>query len=299
MVGKLRNYETSSNILYSHNPNEYYVDGEAKNQENFTVVPIEDGGPFYKDQYFEGYRLQFEHCVKEILQKFSISTRSGDIVGAYHRFRDEQLMETNQAMSHITDQANHQIVVDVRDFIPGNIIVKSYHNMIQVEGDVVKNYGDYTQPKKFHRQFIIPGFYEISSVVAVISSEGVLAIVVPRTFPKDNTRVGHQKYQYADDVPQRRDSTDYVRRMSKSPSPQPQSPPRTPQSSGSRPSASQDRTPNVREIKINTPQSSDSGRGSASTTPSRRGSIGDGATYVSPKYTYRRNAHGGFWRDRN
>lgn len=286
----MRNFETSSNILYSHNPNEYYIDGEAKNAEKFTVLPISEGGPFYKDPYFEDYRIQFEHCVKEINKKFNISSRSGDIVGAYYNFRDDQLMSTNQAMSHITDQHQHMLVVDVRDFMAGNLIVKSYHNMIQIEGDVVWK----KSPKTFHRQFIIPGFYEISSVVAVMSSDGVLTIIVPRTVPKDNTRTGHQQYEYATDAPQRRDSTDYRRSMS----PEPRSPPsasaqRHPQSSGN-----QDRTPQGREIKIQTPQSNDSGRGSsASTTPSRRGSIGDGTTAVSPRWTYKRNAHGGFWRE--
>lgn len=293
----MRNFETSSNILYSHNPNEYYINGETKNAENFTVLPISDGGPFYKDPYFEGYRIQFEHCVKEINKKFNISSRSGDLVGAYYNFRDDQLMSTNQAMSHITDQHKHMIVVDVRDFVPGNIIVKSYHNMIQIEGDVVWK----KSPKTFHRQFIIPGYYEISSVVAVLSSDGVLTIIVPRTVPKDNTRTGHQQYEYATDAPQRRDSTDYRRSMS----PEPRSPPGAlaqspPQRSDNQERHNSERTPVGREIKISTPQSNDSGRGSsADNTPSRRGSIGDGATSVSGRWTYRRNAHGGFWRERN
>lgn len=84
------------------------------------------------------------------------------------------------AATVVSDKDDFQLTVNVQDFAPDEISVKTIDNTIIVEGkheERQDNEGFIT--RHFTRQFILPTNYDIKNVVSQLSPHGVLTVKAP------------------------------------------------------------------------------------------------------------------------
>ncbi|XP_063609821.1 uncharacterized protein LOC134783739 [Penaeus indicus] len=92
--------------------------------EREVMLPIISRGHFHHDSFFENLRQQFDTTVRDMLDKWNSHSSFEDDLLSYRRMRDLNLTEENQAVSVSQDNKSHQVVIDVRDFMDGDIKVK-------------------------------------------------------------------------------------------------------------------------------------------------------------------------------
>ena len=74
-----------------------------------------------------------------------------------------------------------QIILDVRDFEQGSIIVKALHDTeILIEGKIEKKTNGSTMMKSFRRRFVMPGYIKSELVTSARSSDGIMTITAPK-----------------------------------------------------------------------------------------------------------------------
>lgn len=80
-----------------------------------------------------------------------------------------------------SDEDKYRVILNVQDFSPYEIVVKTIGNSIIVEGNHTekKNSRDYEE-KKFMRRYDLPKGHDISQVMSSLSSDGVLTITAPK-----------------------------------------------------------------------------------------------------------------------
>lgn len=150
--------------------------------EPFGDFPILERGLFFQDTFFNDWQQQWDEAVQEILDKFNARLPNTDDFTSYRTLRENNLKEENQANSLEIEGNNYKIVVDVRDFMVGDLKVEAVGNdEIRVTGSVEQFDGKNMQTKTFNRKFHVPGPVDHSQVNATMSADGVLTIRVPKT----------------------------------------------------------------------------------------------------------------------
>nr|XP_027233918.1 uncharacterized protein LOC113825301 [Penaeus vannamei] len=98
-------------------------------------------GSFLQDSFFSDIRRDFDASVREILKKCDDSdlTLTGDvshsdILSRYRQLRSRNMREENQAFCVSSDSASLKIVLDVHDFMRGDVKVKVVDEELVVEG---------------------------------------------------------------------------------------------------------------------------------------------------------------------
>jgi len=179
----------SSNSSYSHHNST--GDPGLTNHKNVKslldfeplgLFPIIERGLFFQDSFFNDWQEQWEDAVKEILDKFNARLPNTDDFSSYRTLREKDLREENQANSLEIEGNNYKIVVDVRDFMVGDLKVEAVGNdEIRVTGSVDQYDGKNVSTKTFNRKFHVPGPVDHSQVSATMSADGVLTIRIPQT----------------------------------------------------------------------------------------------------------------------
>nr|XP_053643461.1 uncharacterized protein LOC128696305 [Cherax quadricarinatus] len=161
--------------------------GSSPEQTSDFVLPISHRGPFFHDSFFEEARQDFEASVKSILDTWG-ETPVSDHMSSYRRLRERDLKEENQAVSLTEDHQTHKVVIDVRDFLGGDVKVKVVdENEVVVEGSVEHTHQGSVSKKSFLRRFSFPGLVRPDTVTSTMSSDGVLTITVPKKEPVSHT----------------------------------------------------------------------------------------------------------------
>nr|XP_027233930.1 uncharacterized protein LOC113825311 [Penaeus vannamei] len=88
------------------------------------VLHIERRGAFAEDYCFANVRNSFSQAVREVLEKASEWTCRSDAMHNYRRLRQRNLKLENQAVGILDDQDSHKIVMDVFDFMKGDVTVQ-------------------------------------------------------------------------------------------------------------------------------------------------------------------------------
>ncbi|CAL4078838.1 unnamed protein product, partial [Meganyctiphanes norvegica] len=198
----------SNNFTNQLNKHDFGINKSFKDanfMEPLNNLQILRKGPFFQDQFFEECRLQFEKSVQDVVSKFGLSSSinseasnnssksaetknfMNDAFKSYRNLRDTQLREENQAASIEHGDHQHKIVIDVKDFMSGDVKIKSFNNTIRIEGhqenskQSPKNKS--SSKRNFCREFTLPGPVNIDSVSSTMSSDGILTITVPRSQP--------------------------------------------------------------------------------------------------------------------
>ncbi|XP_068209021.1 dentin sialophosphoprotein-like [Palaemon carinicauda] len=150
------------------------------------LIPIATRGLFYNDSFFADARRNFDQAVKEVVDHWG--QRSGDEndLDSYRKIREVDAKDTNQAISVSQDDTHHKVVLDVRDFMNGDVKVKVLdENELVVEGRVEREEGNSISKKSFSRRFTFPGLVKADAISSAMSSDGVLTVSVPKNNQRD------------------------------------------------------------------------------------------------------------------
>lgn len=85
----------------------------------------------------------------------------------------------------IQDKEKFQVKLNVRNFAPEEIKVKTVGNYIQIEAkheEKEDDNGGYIS-RQFLRRFLLPKGHDLKDVVSKLSSDGVLTVTAPRKVP--------------------------------------------------------------------------------------------------------------------
>ncbi|XP_063603423.1 uncharacterized protein LOC134779295 isoform X2 [Penaeus indicus] len=166
-------------------------------------LPITHRGSFFQDSFFSNIQQHFQAAVKEVLDQWSGSdlmltnrmdgtnVRHGDALGRYRRLRSIDLKEENQAVTVTSDDTSHKVVLDVHEFLGGDVRVKAVgERELEVEGRVDKKEegSPCVTSHTFRRRFFLPHRTDMTAITSAMSSDGVLTITVPKLENED-----HQK----------------------------------------------------------------------------------------------------------
>ncbi|XP_066965175.1 uncharacterized protein [Macrobrachium rosenbergii] len=100
---------------------------------------------------------------------------------AYRSLRETNLTQENQAVSLTEDDTFHKVVVDVKDFMKGDVSVKVVDETeLQVIGKVEEKREGKSSHKSFQRSFTFPGPIRSNEITSAMSSDGILTIKVPK-----------------------------------------------------------------------------------------------------------------------
>ncbi|KAK7081771.1 hypothetical protein SK128_006750 [Halocaridina rubra] len=179
---------SSSNVKSSSNTS---VQNTLSGME--SLLPIASRGLFHDDSHFEESRQQFHEAVRKVLEDWDVKRgQLEDDFTSYRILRESDLREDNQAISISQDDTSHKIVLDVKDFMEGDIKVKMVdENELVVEGEVEKQEGGCVSKKSFRRSFFFPGLAKAEAVSSAMSSDGVLKVTIPKNnsnFIKNTTQ---------------------------------------------------------------------------------------------------------------
>lgn len=84
----------------------------------------------------------------------------------------------------IQDKEKFQVRLDVKNFAPEEIKVKTVGNYIQVEAKHEEKEDDRGYiSRQFVRRFLLPKGHELRDVVSKLSANGVLTVTAPRKVP--------------------------------------------------------------------------------------------------------------------
>uniref|UniRef100_U5EV58 Putative alpha crystallins n=1 Tax=Corethrella appendiculata TaxID=1370023 RepID=U5EV58_9DIPT len=105
--------------------------------------------------------------------------RSTDFFRPWRGFFDWAGRETGERVN--IDRDKFEIIVDVRQYKPGEITVKTSDREVFIEGRHEENYGqnNYTT-RHFARRYLLPTDSNSFDVVSSLSPDGVLTVTAPR-----------------------------------------------------------------------------------------------------------------------
>ncbi|XP_068247511.1 serine-rich adhesin for platelets-like [Palaemon carinicauda] len=150
------------------------------------LIPIATRGLFYNDSFFADARRNFDQAVKEVVSQWGQRSAEENDLDSYRKIREVNPNESNQAISVSQDDSHHKVVLDVRDFMNGDVKVKVLdENELVVEGCVEKEEGNSISKKSFCRRLTFPGLVKADAVSSAMSSDGVLTVSVPKKTQRD------------------------------------------------------------------------------------------------------------------
>ncbi|XP_053615147.1 protein lethal(2)essential for life [Plodia interpunctella] len=77
-----------------------------------------------------------------------------------------------------------EVILDVQQFAPEELVVKAANNSILVEGKHEEKQDEHGYiSRQFTRRYVLPSGYEVNDLVSTLSSDGVLTITAPKRPP--------------------------------------------------------------------------------------------------------------------
>lgn len=138
--------------------------------------------------FFRDWWDDFDRPSRLLDQNFGLGLTRDDLLntmaipssrGYFRPWRN--LLEQNSGMSKIqSDKDKFQVIIDVQQFAPNEITVKTVDNSIVVEGkhEEKKDEHGYIS-RQFTRRYVLPEGHDINNVQSNLSSDGVLTITAP------------------------------------------------------------------------------------------------------------------------
>ncbi|XP_063586537.1 uncharacterized protein LOC134764003 [Penaeus indicus] len=154
-----------------------------------VFLPISRRGSFFQDSFFSDIHKDFDSSVREVLARWSDEDlkvkdfRRDDIMDRYRQLRSRNLNEGNQAVTVTSDNTSHKIVLDVHDFMCGDVKVKVLdEEELLVEGHVEKKEEGRSSVSShsFRRYFSLPQHTDMAAITSVMSADGILTVTAPK-----------------------------------------------------------------------------------------------------------------------
>lgn len=148
-------------------------------------LPLTRKGRFFEDSSFSTSHQHFDDAIKKILDKWNdtdfelsdhwddVGVRRNSFLNRYRRLRSQDLSEENQAVNVTSDNNSVKIVLDVHDFMEGDIKVQVLdEEELLIEGQ--------TSCHSFRRTFTLPDQANLDAITSFISLDGIMTVTVPR-----------------------------------------------------------------------------------------------------------------------
>nr|XP_027233934.1 uncharacterized protein LOC113825313 [Penaeus vannamei] len=153
-----------------------------------VFLPISRRGSFFQDAFFSDTHKDFDSSVREVLARWSGDDfqakdfRREDIMDRYRQLRSRNLKEENQAVTVTSDNTCHKIVLDVHDFVCGDVRVKVLdEEELLVEGHVErKEEGSCPSRHTPSDATSLPRHTDMAAITSVLSTDGILTITAPK-----------------------------------------------------------------------------------------------------------------------
>ena len=141
-----------------------------------SVIPfIFNNTPNFLDQYF-GRDLDLDDFFDASMVPFV----PRKIFGPWK----SELAEMEKEFGIKSDKDKYQVCVDVQQFTPQEITVKTIGREILIEGKHEEENDERGYiSRNFVRKFVLPEGLKMEDVTSTLSSDGVLSISVPKTVP--------------------------------------------------------------------------------------------------------------------
>lgn len=124
----------------------------------------------------------------ELMSTFSSLPRSS-LLSRYYRPWRSPLARQDSGSTINADKEKFQVILDVQQFAPNEITVKTNNNSIVVEGKHEEKQDEHGFiSRHFVRRYVLPQEHDIEEVVSTLSSDGVLTITAPRKGVKDTNK---------------------------------------------------------------------------------------------------------------
>jgi len=146
------------------------------------MIPIDHSrGDFFQDSFFEKSRHSFKEAVNQVMKHMHETMDTSNPMNWYSNMRSHDRLEDMRAGTITTEGDNYKIILDVRDFEQGTIVVKALHDTeILIEGKIEKKTNGSSMMKSFRRRFVMPGYIKSELVTSARSSDGIMTITAPK-----------------------------------------------------------------------------------------------------------------------
>ncbi|KAK9744466.1 Hsp20/alpha crystallin family [Popillia japonica] len=122
-------------------------------------------------------------------QQFGLGVNRDDLLSSlnlrnsrYLRpWRSNVLTRQDSGSTIASDKDKFQVILDVQQFAPSEITVKTSNNSIVVEGKHEEKQDEHGYiSRHFVRRYILPSDHDINEVVSTLSSDGILTVTAPK-----------------------------------------------------------------------------------------------------------------------
>jgi len=152
---------------------------------------VEKRGTFNDDAFFKDSWQEWDKAMKEVVDKWDKEHGTNEVAtlqapGAetktvYRNIRSSNVSsEDSQAVSCIEEDGKYKMVIDVKEFKPEAINVKTVDDTVIVEGKVEKKEGNSISTQMFTRRFLLPSSVDFNQISSALSKDGVLTINAPK-----------------------------------------------------------------------------------------------------------------------
>ncbi|EEB15480.1 protein lethal, putative [Pediculus humanus corporis] len=146
-----------------------------------SLVPL-----LYRDWWDD-----FDRPMKLFDQNFGLGLRRDDLVSSlfnspmlrsgYLRPWRELSRQSSGSSTVQSDKDKFQVILDVQQFAPSEIVVKTQNNVVLVEGKHEEKQDEHGFiSRHFVRKYVLPSDIEVSNITSSLSSDGVLTISAPK-----------------------------------------------------------------------------------------------------------------------
>lgn len=144
-----------------------------------SYFSITTKGVFSSDEAFTDVQSYLDTALSNVLIRGGVKTQ-GDKRSIYKTHRQQLKIEENQAVLSTEIGSLYKIVLDMHDFMVGDIKVKLLSgNNILVQAFKEKNAAPNATPY-FQRRFVFPYHIDVEAVSCLLSSDGVLTVTAPK-----------------------------------------------------------------------------------------------------------------------
>lgn len=120
----------------------------------------------------------------DLLNSLSLPTSSLLRGSGYYRPWRSGLVRQDSGSTISSDKDKFQVILDVQQFSPNEITVKTNSNCIVVEGKHEEKQDEHGYVSRhFVRRYVLPREHDVNDVVSSLSSDGILTITAPKKQP--------------------------------------------------------------------------------------------------------------------
>ncbi|XP_027234837.2 heat shock protein 67B1 [Penaeus vannamei] len=156
------------------------------------TVTVERRGAFSDDPFFKDSLDEWDQAMKNVVDRWdkqpvttttttTTSPSSSETRTVYRQIRSSNVTsDDSQAVSCTEEDGKYKMIIDVKDFKPEDINVKTVDDTVVVEGKIEKKEGNAVSTQMFTRRFMLPSNVDLNAITSALSRDGVLTINAPK-----------------------------------------------------------------------------------------------------------------------